>query len=694
MNLRRDRGGGINPSAAAHYIDHPVAFVEDAIFSVANKSRPPSKQLKIDKQQKEFLNSVAQYSCVGCKSGHTTGKSTSLSWLILWFLFSRPTNAPVHVGVTAPTYHQLQDVLWSDCAFWLAQSALAPLIQWTSDKIYLKVASQTNWAVPRTTARGQAENLQGLHAPHFLMIVDEGFAIEDQKVWEVIESLLRLDQDNKLVFVGNPTRISGYCYDAFKRQTPRWKEPTGCLLTMNAEKSSISDPNYRKNIAERWGKNSDIYRARVLGEFPLGNPEAFISLTQAEAARSRNVKPEGQIEMGVDVARMGNDLTVLTVRQGKRVFPQIIKEKALHTENARLIVKTAREFRAKLQYDGIIRVKIDHTGEGSGVTDMLVDSEEFRDDKIEVVPIDFRSKAFQRNKDGKFYADITSYMWGQLKNHIDEIEIPDDQNLIDEIATRRFRADKGVVTIERKADFKKDYGASPDRSDSLVLCFADGVEEARVVRGMGSFNENLGADFENAWDDVSNGVKVHYAAVAQQRDTSLCHVFGMWDWTECKLYVYEDFMTRNPVPSDIAPHINRVTRSDLFSLEKFIADDEMWSEDPIEKTLAKQYRKAGMRVHRPYKFDEYGAVSLLNKFFGGGMVVIHQKCTQLITQLANWSMDKGKPAKEGFGMCYALLMLVSECERRMRTQQKLTPWHPYIKTRNDDRKPWQVPGMI
>ena len=407
MNLR-GRGGVMNPRAAAHYIDHPCAFVEDAILSLANKNRGSTKQLKIDRQQKEFLDSVAKYKCVGCKSGHTTGKSTSLSWLILWFLFTRPTTAPVHVGVTAPTYHQLQDVLWAECAFWLASSALTPFIKWTSDKIYLLSNPQTNWAVPRTVARGQSENLQGLHSPHFLMIVDEGFAIEDQKVWEVIESLLRLDQDNKLVFVGNPTRISGYCYDAFKRNNPRWMEPVGKLLTMNAERSSISDPNYRKNIADRWGKNSDIYRARVLGEFPLGNPEAFISLVQAEEARSRTVAGEGEIHIGADIARMGNDLTVLTVRHGRKVFPQIIKEKSLHTENARLIVQTAREFRAKCKYDGIIKVKVDHTGEGSGVTDMLVDSEEFRDDRIEVIPIDFRSKAFQKQKNGKYYADITS----------------------------------------------------------------------------------------------------------------------------------------------------------------------------------------------------------------------------------------------------------------------------------------------
>jgi hydroxymethylpyrimidine/phosphomethylpyrimidine kinase len=54
---------------------------------------------------------------ISVKSGHGTGKTTGLSWLILWYLFSFYDS---QVACTAPTYAQMHDVLWKEVSVWLS----------------------------------------------------------------------------------------------------------------------------------------------------------------------------------------------------------------------------------------------------------------------------------------------------------------------------------------------------------------------------------------------------------------------------------------------------------------------------------------------------------------------------------------------------------------------------------------------
>lgn len=54
------------------------------------------------------------------------------------------------------------------------------------------------------------------------------------------------------------------------------------------------------------------------------------------------------------------------------------------------------------------------------------------------------------------------------------IELPDDEKLIAQLSTRKFKmTSRGRIALERKEDMKKRGLDSPDRADAVALAFHD-----------------------------------------------------------------------------------------------------------------------------------------------------------------------------------------------------------------------------
>ncbi len=148
----------LSTEAILYYKDRPVEFVQDVIHA------------EPDEIQADILNSVAQNSKTSVRSGHGIGKSALQSWLIIWFMCTRPFPK---IPCTAPTKHQLHDILWAEVAKWLSpeRNNLRQELEWTQEKLYMKKYPENWFAVPRTAT--QPDALQGFHAEHILYIIDE-----------------------------------------------------------------------------------------------------------------------------------------------------------------------------------------------------------------------------------------------------------------------------------------------------------------------------------------------------------------------------------------------------------------------------------------------------------------------------------------------------------------------------------------
>jgi len=205
-------------------------------------------------------------------------------------------------------------------------------------------------------------------------------------------------------------------------------------------------------------ENPSLYAHKWLGE-PLSQTDtAIISRDAIINAMQRTIKPEGAIEIGVDVARMGGDRTVFFKRKGLRQENKRIYSKLRTTEVCDKLEMFA-------DFDKEVLIKVDDTGVGGGVTDEMMER------GYNVMPINFGAKASDPDK----YTNLISEAWFYIQSHINEMQLDMDTDLIMELSSRQWKMDaKGRRAVESKDDYKKRGFRSPDIADALILCYYSG----------------------------------------------------------------------------------------------------------------------------------------------------------------------------------------------------------------------------
>ena len=314
--------------------------------------------------------------------------------------------------------------------------------------MYLKESPKNHFTLLRTAK--DADAAQGAHADNMLIIMDESSGVKEE-IFEAFDSTLT-GRNNKFVMIGNPIRTSGPFYDVFNnvKLKKRW-----VTLTFDAEQSPFVKKDQIQYYEEKYGRHHDLFRVMVKGEFPKGSPDAFIELSSVHAAVDRweEVQPNGEIEIGLDVARFGDDLTVLYWRHGYKVYPAKTLAKSSVVETAQLALDTVEEIRKATGYERTIRIKVDDGGVGGGVVDILKTD---RSHNIEVVPCNFGGAGNNE------YQNEASIMWGNVKSIINIIGLPEDQHLIEELSSRRWRlSPSGKIMLEPKSEYKKEFKSSP-----------------------------------------------------------------------------------------------------------------------------------------------------------------------------------------------------------------------------------------
>jgi phage terminase large subunit len=115
---------------------------------------------------------------------------------------------------------------------------------------------------------------------------------------------------------------------------------------------------------------------------------------------------------------------------------------------------------------------VDDTGLGAGVTDQLEQAQNeekvnpYPAFNIDVIPLVNNGEAWEPE-----YKDLGTELWGNLKDALPTICLPNDQELIEQLTNRKYNIEPdGRIKLERKADMKKRGVHSPDRADALALC--------------------------------------------------------------------------------------------------------------------------------------------------------------------------------------------------------------------------------
>lgn len=391
-------------------------------------------------------------------SGHGVGKSALVSWLILWFMSTRPHP---QIIVMANTREQLLKKTFRELAVWHKRAINKHWFTWTATKFYHNDHPETWFATAASWSKDHTEAAAGTHATHVMTIFDEASGIDDT-VWETLEGAQTTDATVWLAF-GNPTRNTGRFRECFGRYQHRWT-----TYKVDSRQAKMTNKKQLQEWVDDYGEDSDFVRVRVRGEFPRAGSTQFIDLETVEAAVKRTVadQPNAPRILSVDVARFGDDQTVLCFRLGRTVLP-LQKYRGLDT--MQVAARTAEAI-DEWHPDAVF---VDGTGVGAGVVDRLR--------SLNYTVFDVLGSA--RADDPQKFANKRAECWGRMKEWLgSECSLPRDDGLRDALIGVEYGYNMGMaIQLEKKADMKARGLASPDEADALALGFAEPVRYDRVV---------------------------------------------------------------------------------------------------------------------------------------------------------------------------------------------------------------------
>lgn len=427
------------------YRDDPVAFVRN-IFKV-----------EPDEWQTQFLEAIRDNNRrISVRSGHGVGKSTAASWAMLWYLLTR---YPVKVVVTAPTSSQLFDALFAEIKRWVKEMppALSELLEVKSDRIELKPSPTEAFISARTSRAEQPEALQGIHSDNVMLVADEASGVPEA-VFEAAAGSMS-GHAAVTILLGNPVRSTGYFYETHNRLRDEW-----FTLHVNCEKSKRVSKEFVREMAIKYGEESNAYRVRVLGEFPLADDDTMIPFSLVEQAMARDIEvdPFSTMTYGVDVARFGSDKSALAKKKGN-IITEVKRWRGL--DLMQLVGAIKAEYESEEPEDRPLNIYVDSIGLGSGVVDRL------REMGLPAVGINVSESPAMKNA----YINLRGELWGKMKNWLEQRNcvLPKDDDLLADLTAPRYTFNSsGRLRVESKEEMKKRGLASPDLADACILTLA------------------------------------------------------------------------------------------------------------------------------------------------------------------------------------------------------------------------------
>lgn len=405
------------------------------------------------------------------RSGHGTGKSAFMAWCVMWF---ECCFFPAKIPCTAPTAHQLDDVLWAELAKWhraMAQRfpALSSEFAWSKSGYRMASSPNESFAVPRTARKENPEALQGFHSENLLFIIDEASGVLDV-IFEVAEGALSTE-GAWVVMAANPTRQSGYFFDSHHKMRGDWS-----ALHWNGEDSPNVSRAYVERMAKRYGINSPIYKVRVRGDF-VSAPDGVISLDLCEAAKLREVAVNmaAPVVWGVDVARFGDDSSALAKRRGNHQLEHVREWWGKDTMQTAGLIKA--EWDKTPEGARPRAINVDVIGIGAGVVDRL------RELELPVVGVNVAEAESVREVTGPKDETAVSFhrlrdeLWWKGREWLEarDCHLLDDDDTIGELTTPIYGfTSSGAIKVESKDELKARGVKSPNRADAWLLTFHEG----------------------------------------------------------------------------------------------------------------------------------------------------------------------------------------------------------------------------
>lgn len=413
---------------------------------------------------------LAMKACAG------PGKTAVLAWLAWWRLecFVAKGEHPKGAAVSIDEKN-LKDNLWAEMAKWQERSPfLKEAFVWQKERIYAKDHPET-WFL---SARGWPKTadpeivgraLSGLHSQFPFYLIDESGDIPPNMARSAEQGLTTC-VDGLIVTAGNTTSQTGMLYDvctngrAETSGATRWEVVSITADPNDPQRTPRVPAEYAQEQIDKYGRDNPWVMAYILGQFPPGSINALLSIEEVDAAMNRRVTPDSyewaQKRLGIDVARFGDDRTVIFPRQGLVAMkPQIMR----HKRDSPATVDIANAVMFKKNEWGSEMEFFDNTFQwGAGAIDTMRAAGHS--------PI---AVSFDRPAGNERYANMRAQCWMLMAEWIKSGgALPPEPGLVQELTAPTYFFTSGKFQLEPKDQIKKRLGKSPDLAEALALTFA------------------------------------------------------------------------------------------------------------------------------------------------------------------------------------------------------------------------------
>lgn len=444
-------------------------------------------------KQREILESVRDNRRTAVRSSHGIGKSFIAARAAAWWLDTHPVGS-AFVATSAPTDKQVGAVLWREIN---KAHRKGDLIGRVNQKEWFIGTEMVGFGrKPADPAEGGDDEtvtaFQGIHAEFVLVVLDEAGGIP-APLWAAAKSLMT-GEGNHILVIGNPDNPSGE-FERVCRPNSGWNViGVSTFETPNFTDEVVPDALLRALPSQQWldefildyGEESNIYTAKVLGQFPRDASDAVVPYSWAYACKELDfgIRPDTVVQMGVDVGA-GVDESVITVLHDRKFLEQRRSRHDDPMKSVGEIISCIGEYRPipTRGDNGVrVRVNIDAIGVGWGVAGRVAEvCEEKGWFDVEVNPIQVSELSGEPEK----YKNLRSELWWAAReachDKLWDLSRVDDQ-CISELTTPKWSENSsGQIEVEKREKIVARLGRSPDNASSLILAPYTGGAPEMVV---------------------------------------------------------------------------------------------------------------------------------------------------------------------------------------------------------------------
>ena len=458
-----------------YYRDYPIKFIEEFL------------DVKTWSGMRMIVDSVWNHKRTSVRACHGISKTITAALVGVTFF---NLYDPAIVITSAPTYRQVRDLLWKEVGAIYDRADL----RGEYHKLRVGIDEET-YMIGFSTDR--ATNIEGYHAPNILWILDEAKGLPEW-LYDSIEGSLT-GGNSRVLEISTTDGADQQC--AFRRHHTTERTEWNCIRFSAFDSPFVNPNDYEEYNPEKnpllykygkpkkcrewpaklepeiqlatnewindrikaWSKyKQDLLVTKVFGRYSAEDSQNILPIEWVESAIEAKVDATLPREYGLDVARFGDDETVLFERNGGTFKEALVWGKKDTMETAGIV----KQCIDRNDDHGV--TKVDIIGIGAGVFDRLAEQ------SVPVIGVGSGAKAYNENAYFNHKAEIWFHAQSIFKEQYDKgnaLSIPNDKGLIEELTAMRYLTHSdGRLRVEKKEEFKKRVGRSPDRADAFVYC--------------------------------------------------------------------------------------------------------------------------------------------------------------------------------------------------------------------------------